>query len=1196
MKNKILNKKIKGLSLLEALIVIGISIIVGLSIFAIIQMVQEKVENQNTAALLTKVTDAMDKRFSVDGYSAANFKKTEWTTQLETNTFLNEFNGKNTGCVSTGWVPNTKDTVLKNKYLKTKMIPCNIFKDKGLLDSKMDARIVVNGTNNQILVSYISFYYNTKEEVQKNFSHWGEIFKEAYNRDSVNNVSKHFYGFVDRNKKEFIPASQCVVLGKDCGFAVGVASNEATSIIHLSTVGENSQVGKLAFTQGMLNPQVCQKWTKSESSGDWSMQTTVCGIENVNDKIGFKLNEVRTDSVYMDKLCDITGVIPNSKFVDVTINGGNVIPTNPKQVPCGVNSVMEKGDFVVTALVDDLKTTSIFSKDLSSYKFNANSIVVNLLNVDDQAEVQNTTTVTGLGIKDSFTGNTINSTSTKSSNFKANNQSNITDYTSTGNMMMDETLAIIEASNINNLYTNDITADLITTPNFTSTGAFNIGGNIITSNFLETGILSANNVSITTSTTPSLVNSSGSLGGYAEVNGTTNKDKIGVSANSVYVGGSALVTGNFSSYTRDNQIKMYNSANQLTFGVTSYGSTFLRDSISIGTGNPSYYNISSNGDVTANTPTVYFNGSGIGAPVQFYKDLRVSGTYDVNDAPRFIDVEDTSWNSSSFVVDPNFMVYGGANPVAYANTLKMNSLVKNQQRLSNYAYFIGNYEGKYNSIVNAINTPGLGGPDGITGPDGLPGLQGDKGVQGDQGDQGNSGPNYDERRVIWLPKEVTCGTNDSDMNTKYKSAPKISAWTYNDVIEGICETSGKGSIKYFRREKPIDNTCSGAQKEYDVYECKEAKYRKEPFKFNNVTQGYFCLGDSVDKTDPTEGIIDEDKNTVCYTDTNSNHQKADRADRNITGFVTVGTFKNNLGIRRSAQTSVKSIIGDNNWQRVSTCDIPGKAAADLKGLEQAEFIEDTFPVLPDSDVNAACKIADAMSYRKVNSSTSTLFGDADQFEDYKDNKYKNIEKFVSKNPTACTRETLYEINKCTNTYPTPGNPDYTTHPKGFPMPKAEDAPIDTGLTGRYLWLKDSTVCLSGDIKDTYKNVTDWYSTDRINDACSVENAYRAESIGACAGGTQTSFQLYRCRDEYYKPAVTPLAITTIDIRCIRSNPTDGSTPESIESFYPSLPLVSSPLVNGSSCTVERQRSGYKEANSSSCSASGSDRYLVYECR
>ena len=75
--------------------------------------------------------------------------KKEWNTASEANSFLNSFNGKSSTCSTpNGWVPNVNDPVLKAKQIKSKNIPCNIFKEKAPLDGKMTAKLIINNINN----------------------------------------------------------------------------------------------------------------------------------------------------------------------------------------------------------------------------------------------------------------------------------------------------------------------------------------------------------------------------------------------------------------------------------------------------------------------------------------------------------------------------------------------------------------------------------------------------------------------------------------------------------------------------------------------------------------------------------------------------------------------------------------------------------------------------------------------------------------------------------------------------------------------------------------------------------------------------------------------------------------------------------------------------------------------------------------
>lgn len=201
MKRTKMKKYITGLTLVETLIVITIGLSVAVGLFLFMRNLNEKLVDNETANVFIKITSAMDNRFAVDGYAASNFNKKDWNNNTESNNFLNSFNGKSNTCSTPdGWVPNVKDIELKNKNIKVKPIPCNIFKEKSPLDAKMKAKIIVNTINNQILTSYISFYYDTDKEMQEAFPRWKYIISEAYNKDTLNNSSKHIYSFMNRTK------------------------------------------------------------------------------------------------------------------------------------------------------------------------------------------------------------------------------------------------------------------------------------------------------------------------------------------------------------------------------------------------------------------------------------------------------------------------------------------------------------------------------------------------------------------------------------------------------------------------------------------------------------------------------------------------------------------------------------------------------------------------------------------------------------------------------------------------------------------------------------------------------------------------------------------------------------------------------------------------------------------------------------
>ncbi len=1186
-------KKNKGLTLIETLIVITIAALIILSLFFFLRSIAEKFENRETAKLLVNITQSMDNRFAVDGFTGNNFSKNEFTGNSEVSIFLNGFTGKNAGCSGTGyWIPNVTDIDTKNKNLEFKLIPCNLFsKSTPLKGDLVEAKVTKNPINNQVLLSYLTISYNKNSKFEENFNRWDNIFKEAYNQDVNSNTTKHIYGFVNKNK-EFIDNTSCLKLKKDCSFIIGVVSDEASSLIHLSTVGDNKQVGKIAFTKGLLNPQVCQKWIK-DSNQEWVFEKTICGIENNDQKIGFKLNNVSTDFIMLDKTCDLSS-LTTEKYINVNINGTQIVPVNPQKVPCGIANQQIGSEFLVTAIIDDIKTKDLFSNKVSTGNFSALSIDTKNLNVENITSVKNKTEVSDnfYSISSSLLGEYLLSASATSFNVIGENfiigNNLVNEYTGVNSLLIVENMV-----KANNIYTENIMALNIDTPEFISRGPFDIGGDIITKDFYETGVLSGANIQFDGTAS---VSSSGAFGGYAELGNTINSEKKGITAGNVYFKGSSFIKYNTALYDK-NVYELYDSSNNLDFSISSHGGMYLSDSFELRNGNGDLtYRIDSGGNVYMSTEYAEISGCCADTPAQFYGDLYVSGTYTVNSIDRFIDVEDLGWLAyPNYKVDPKFILpRNGKTAEELAVTYKRNSLVNSHFRHLSYAHFINIFESNYNTLFNSINTPGLKGDKGDTGEPGIKGDKGDKGLQGDAGDKGKKGPLYDPERLIWLPKEVKCGVSESDMNSAYGSK-NSGAWTYFDVIEGLCESTGEGKIKYFERKTAIDGTCPG-QKEYDVYECKKAKYRIEPYAFNYKKQGNFCLGDSNSNSNPKDGVIDVDNNTICYTDLNKNHRNGARATRNFFGYYYALGSGDGLGYAND-ETSLRSIIGQNNWVQVASCGTPGRTPEDIEGLKQSQYIQDNFVKLNSEDIGKSCSNQNQMAYWIVNKNSTNTYGGPHDFKDYRNSGFKNPENYMNIEPLNCDRDNLYEIHKCEKGYPDLSKLDYSTHPKGFPMPKPEDVPDNSGgLTGKYFWMKSDKVCLEGDVSESYSNVSEWYSSDRLYTQCSVENTYRYEFLGSCGlDADKFSYQMYRCRDEYYKPAIPELSLNIIDVKCINRTGEDGEPIDNIENYYTELKVENSYRNNGEECTVERQKSAFKEVNSQQCS-SGYDRYTIYECK
>lgn len=114
--------------------------------------------------------------------------------------------------------------------------------------------------------------------------------------------------------------------------------------------------------------------------------------------------------------------------------------------------------------------------------------------------------------------------------------------------------------------------------------------------------------------------------------------------------------------------------------------------------------------------------------------------------------------------------------------------------------------------------------------------------------------------------------------------------------------------------------------------------------------------------------------------------------------------------------------------------------------------------------------------------------------------------------------------------------------------------------------------------------------------------YRSEYLGACgANSNRSSYQMYVCKDEFYRPAQPDLAYRLTDIKCLNSTcqavdkdqkplPT-----EQIKDYYPDIKKSETTLANGKACYTEREQLYNEENNSAQC-AIGYTKFSIFDCR
>lgn len=140
-------------------------------------------------------------------------------------------------------------------------------------------------------------------------------------------------------------------------------------------------------------------------------------------------------------------------------------------------------------------------------------------------------------------------------------------------------------------------------------------------------------------------------------------------------------------------MKTLTASGAMGFGVTSHGGMYLRQGLNMPSVNgSSSYSVDSAGNLYANVDGYEQSGCCSEAPMQFYGDLYLTGTYTVNSIDRFIDVVDTTSDGIAFTIDPTYILSrNGSSSAALASKYHSSSLVNNNFRLSDYASFIGQF-------------------------------------------------------------------------------------------------------------------------------------------------------------------------------------------------------------------------------------------------------------------------------------------------------------------------------------------------------------------------------------------------------------------------------------------------------------------------------------------------------------------------
>ncbi len=444
------NNSNKGLTLLETLIVVSISIaILGMSIYWL-GIYQKKKLASTSAHDVVQVISGIDRRLFLDGYDSSKWGELQYNNNEEVRRFFNEkLISRTASCGKTnGWTPITdklENTTEASKMENAALVQCNLWSEKTPWNSLVEIDIQeLDGK-----VTSINMYLKQKNnsEFDENFSYMRQAVTEMKAKDSQEIAGLHYYHFVnDADKSTPISALKCAEIKSQCSIKASFSAEEGASE-YLRTDGGNSMVNSaITFKPNLDSPSLtCLRW-KADETGVYTSSNVKCGIgvydtsaTETEKRVDVVIDSITSKGMYLNKTCN-----------QYTYNFNNQMLEISGTSPCGI---YEKDGSVIQA------TEKINTRNLLAQKIQARDLFISNLDVQEALTVMNTVTARGDVKVDGKT--TINQGLTVERN--ANFQNSL-EVKNTLNVQGDTTVQALAAENIysaNNIDSKTFQADYL---------------------------------------------------------------------------------------------------------------------------------------------------------------------------------------------------------------------------------------------------------------------------------------------------------------------------------------------------------------------------------------------------------------------------------------------------------------------------------------------------------------------------------------------------------------------------------------------------------------------------------------------------------------------------------------------------------------------------------------------------------------
>lgn len=384
----------KGLTLIEAMIALGISAAVTTGGLSYYNEQNKSDQVDELASNITKIMSAVDQRIYIDKYNPALWPNVlAYNTTRQTQEFLNrELIARTATCgdSSSGWQPTINDpsdsaeVSYKNSL---QLVPCNILGTSTTINDTLTANIRITKDNNYFRSANLYLFFEDEEDFREGFLNLKKLLIKTKELDAKNVTGEHSYKLVDMSVSDPSNApltnKECLDKTINCGF-LAQYNADGEGVEYLDIMGGNSMINsKVTFKEVVEDSgpiKTCFTYEYDATKKIWERKGDIdCGIGIDPSKnqpfVEADVYSASAQRFNLDSLCEmnLSGTI--------------------EKVPCGMMTENNAGSQIAVGILDEIQATEGYVNLLNVTNIETGTLFVDgLLNVVGDTEL-NTLTV-----------------------------------------------------------------------------------------------------------------------------------------------------------------------------------------------------------------------------------------------------------------------------------------------------------------------------------------------------------------------------------------------------------------------------------------------------------------------------------------------------------------------------------------------------------------------------------------------------------------------------------------------------------------------------------------------------------------------------------------------------------------------------------------------------------------------------------